>query len=41
MDNLTNDAKYLISSMYKEYLSRRKNNISKKEAVFLFCKWNP
>ena len=34
MDNLTKDAKYLISSMYKEYLSRRKNNISKKEAVF-------
>lgn len=33
LEFLTNDAKYLISAMYQEYLSRRKNNVSKKDAV--------
>lgn len=32
MDNLTNDAKYLLISMYAKYLERRKDEISKKEA---------
>lgn len=31
--NLTNDAKFLISSMYKEYLSRLKDNLPKRSAV--------
>ena len=31
--NLTNDAKFLISSMYKEYLSRLKDNSPKRSAV--------
>lgn len=33
LDELTNDAKYLISSMYKEYVSRRKDNVSKEKAI--------
>ena len=32
MNELTNDAKYLLSSMYAQYLDRRKDNISKREA---------
>ena len=32
MDNLTNDAKYLLISMYARYLERRKDENSKKEA---------
>ena len=32
MDNLTNDAKFLLSSMYAKYLERRKDEISKEEA---------
>lgn len=31
--NFTNDAKFLISSMYKEYLSRVKENVPKTRAV--------
>lgn len=31
--NLTNEAKFLISSMYKEYLSRIKENVPKARAV--------
>ncbi|WP_312753718.1 hypothetical protein [Rummeliibacillus suwonensis] len=34
MDLLTNDAKYLLSSMYKVYIDRRKSGILKKDAVF-------
>lgn len=30
--NLTNDAKFLLSSMYKEYLERRQNNTDKSKA---------
>ena len=33
LDSLTNDAKYLVSSMYKEYVSRRKKKISKEQAT--------
>ncbi|EOI53427.1 hypothetical protein [Enterococcus gilvus] len=33
MDNLTNDAKFLLSSMYKTYIDRRKSKISKEKAV--------
>ncbi|MBV7391085.1 hypothetical protein KUA55_10365 [Enterococcus sp. ALS3] len=33
LDSLTNDAKYLVSSMYKEYVSRRKDKIPKKQAI--------
>lgn len=32
MDNLTNDAKYLISSMYATYIKRRKDKVSRKQA---------
>lgn len=32
--NLTDDAKFLISTMYKEYLSRLKDNLPKRSAVF-------
>ena len=32
MNELTNDAKFLLSSMYAEYLNRRKEEISKEEA---------
>lgn len=32
MDNLTNDAKFLISSMYATYIKRRKEKISKEES---------
>ena len=32
MDNLTNDAKYLLISMYAKYLERRKDENSKKKA---------
>ncbi|UWF32579.1 hypothetical protein [Lactiplantibacillus plantarum] len=30
--NLTNDAKFLIASMYKEYLDRRMTGIEKRQA---------
>lgn len=33
MDFLTNDAKYLLSSMYKKYIERRKNDMLKEDAV--------
>lgn len=33
MDYLTNDAKYLLSTLYKEYILRRKNKITKERAV--------
>ena len=33
LELLTNDAKYLISLMYKEYVIRRKNKIPKDQAV--------
>lgn len=33
MDELTNDAKFLLSMMYKEYVDRRKNDMTKKEAT--------
>lgn len=33
MDNLTNDAKYLLSNMYACYLKRRKNGDNKAEAI--------
>lgn len=33
MDNLTNDAKFLLSKMYAEYIKRRKDDIPKKKAV--------
>ncbi len=33
MDDLTNDAKFLISAMYKEYLERRKIGKTKEEAT--------
>ena len=32
MNNLTNDAKFLLTSMYAEYLTRRKDEISKEQA---------
>lgn len=32
MDFLTNDAKFLLTSMYAEYLTRRKDEVSKKQA---------
>ena len=32
MNELTNDAKYLLSSMYAQYLDIRKDNISKRQA---------
>lgn len=32
MDNLTNDAKFLISSMYAKYLERRKEQVPKAKA---------
>lgn len=30
--NLTNDAKYLIGSMYKVYIDKRKDNVNKQDA---------
>lgn len=33
MDDLTKDAKFLLSSMYNEYLKRRKSGSLKKDAV--------
>ncbi len=33
MDDLTNDAKYLLSRMYAEYIQRRKNGDSKSVAI--------
>lgn len=33
IDNLTNDAKYLISSLYKEYVTRRNNGLTKAQAI--------
>ncbi|WP_407372360.1 hypothetical protein [Carnobacterium sp.] len=33
LDNLTNDAKYLLSSLYKEYVLRRKNDQTKAQSV--------
>lgn len=33
MNNLTNDAKFLLSSMYAEYIERRKDGSSKDEAT--------
>lgn len=33
MDNLTNDAKFLLSSMYKIYVERRKNSELKRNAT--------
>jgi len=33
MNNLTNDAKFLLSSMYAKYIERRKNGSSKDEAT--------
>ena len=32
MDFLTNDAKFLLTSMYAEYLTRRKDEVPKKQA---------
>ncbi|HEV5657692.1 TPA: hypothetical protein VY837_000640 [Streptococcus pneumoniae] len=32
MDFLTNDAKFLLTSMYAEYLTRHKDEVSKKQA---------
>lgn len=32
MNNLTNDAKFLLTSMYAEYLTRRKDEVPKKQA---------
>ena len=32
MNELTNDAKYLLSSMYAQYLDRRKDKVSKEQA---------
>ena len=32
MNNLTNDAKFLLTSMYAEYLTRRKGEVPKKQA---------
>lgn len=32
ISELTNDAKFLLSSMYKIYIERRKNNVDKKDA---------
>lgn len=33
LDLLTNDAKFLLASMYKEYIVRRKNKVAKIKAV--------
>ncbi|MGL9971432.1 hypothetical protein [Enterococcus sp. DIV1420a] len=33
MDNLTNEAKYLLSLMYKTYLQRRKSGILRRYAI--------
>lgn len=33
MENLTNDAKFLLSSMYKNYLEQRENGALKQDAV--------
>lgn len=33
MDNLTNDAKFLLSSLYKAYLMRRNEGIIKAQAI--------
>lgn len=33
LDDLTNDAKFLLSEMYADYISRRKNGTPKQEAV--------
>ena len=32
MNFLTNDAKFLLTSMYAEYLTRRKDEVPKKQA---------
>lgn len=34
MDELTNDAKFLISTLYSEYLKRRKEGQSKEQSIF-------
>lgn len=33
MDDLTNDAKFLLSKMYAEYIKRRKDKVPKQNAV--------
>ncbi|EDC3594600.1 hypothetical protein DVK09_09715 [Listeria monocytogenes] len=33
LDLLTNDAKFLLASMYKEYIVRRKNKVAKIKAM--------
>ncbi|EOL42033.1 hypothetical protein UC3_02381 [Enterococcus phoeniculicola ATCC BAA-412] len=34
MDNLTNEAKFLLTSMYDVYLKKRKNKVIRKDAMF-------
>lgn len=34
MDNLTNEAKFLLSSMYKIYLEKRQSGISREQALY-------
>lgn len=34
IDNLTNDSKFLLSSLYKRYIVQRKNNIDKQKAIY-------
>ena len=34
MDNLTNDAKFLLTSMYAKYIDERKNGIPKEKAIY-------
>lgn len=33
MDDLTNDAKFLLSSLYKEYILRRNDGVLKRQAI--------